>query len=191
VENPLARMEADLVQRAGAASMKVPGQLRPIEQARAFRVLMDRNGWSTHQVARELAVDQSSVVRALALLALPPSVQEHVERGTLSPATAYEISKVQSLDDQVALAERVVAEGMSRAETVEVIRGRKLGRKGKETGTGKVTSRVFRRVAGCTVTVENGRGIDSDRARAALVESLARLSAETGEGKGDVEDVAA
>jgi ParB family transcriptional regulator, chromosome partitioning protein len=171
--------------------------LRPIEQARAFRVLMDRNGWSTHQVARELAVDQSSVVRALALLALPPSVQKHVERGTLSPATAYEISKVESLDDQIELAERVVLEGMSRAETVEVVRQRKLGPKGRgrgrEVGAGKVTSRVFRRAAGCTVTVENARGADASRVRSALIESLARLSAETskGEGKGEGENVAA
>jgi ParB family chromosome partitioning protein len=148
---------------------------RPIEQARAFRVLMDRHGWSTHQVARELAVDQSSVVRALALLALPPSVLEHVDRGTLSPATAYEISKVESLDDQIELAEQVVAEGMSRAETIEVVRQRKLGRKGKGRAR-KVTSRVFRRVAGCTVTVENAKGVDASRVRSALIESLARLS---------------
>ena len=39
--------------------------LKPIEQAKAFRAVMDLNGWSTHDVARELAVDQSSVVRAL------------------------------------------------------------------------------------------------------------------------------
>jgi ParB family chromosome partitioning protein len=182
--------DSDLARLAGAGSTKVSGQLRPMEQARAFRVLMERNGWSTHQVARELAVDQSSVVRALALLALPPSVQEHIERGTLSPATAYEISKVRNLDDQIALAERVVAEGLSRAETVAVMRRRKS--RGAGGGKGRkvvITSRVFRRVAGCTVTVENARGLDTDRARAALVESLARLSAETD--AGEVENVAA
>ena len=57
--------------------------LKPIEQAKAFRAVMDLNGWSTHDVARELAVDQSSVVRALALLDLPAAVQEQVEQGTL------------------------------------------------------------------------------------------------------------
>jgi ParB family transcriptional regulator, chromosome partitioning protein len=140
----------------------------PIEQARALRALMDRNGWSTHQVARELAVDQSSVVRALALIELPPAVQEQVEQGALSPATAYEISKVEGQDAQVALAGRVVAEGMSRAETVAIIRKRK--------STGKVTSRVFRRAAGCTITVENARGVNAGRVRAALIDVLARLN---------------
>jgi ParB family transcriptional regulator, chromosome partitioning protein len=185
-------MVENLLARIGSGSTQRREDLRPIEQARAFRVLMDRNGWSTHQIARELAVDQSSVVRTLALLALPPSVQEHVERGTLSPATAYEISKVESLDDQIELAERVVAKGMSRAETVEMVRHRKLGRKGRGRGSArKVTSRVFRQAAGCTVTVENAKGVDDARVRAALIESLARLSVETGEGKGEGENVAA
>jgi ParB family chromosome partitioning protein len=143
----------------------------PVEQARALRALMDRNGWSTHQVARELAVDQSSVVRALALIELPPTVQEQVEQGALSPATAYEISKVEDAGEQISLAGRVVAEGMSRAETVAIIRERK--------NEGKVTSRVFRRAAGCTITVENARGVNAGRIRAALIAVLGRL----GEGR--------
>jgi ParB family chromosome partitioning protein len=153
--------------------------LKPIEQAKAFRAVMDLNGWSTHEVARELAVDQSSVVRALKLLDLPAVVQEQVEQGTLSPATAYEVSKLDDPEEQVALADRVVAEGLSRAEAVEAVR-RASGRsaKGKGRGARKPTTRVFRRAAGCTVTVENGRGLDPETIRAALAEAMARLDAE-------------
>jgi ParB family chromosome partitioning protein len=154
--------------------------LKPIEQAKAFRAVMDLNGWSTHDVARELAVDQSSVVRALKLLDLPAVVQERVEHGTLSPATAYEVSKLDDPEEQVALADRVVAEGLSRAEAVEVVR-RASGRsaRGKGRGTRRPTTRIFRRVAGCTVTVENGRGLDPEMIRAALAEATARLDAES------------
>jgi ParB family chromosome partitioning protein len=154
--------------------------LRPIEQAKAFRAVMDKNGWSTHDVARELAVDQSSVVRALKLLDLPAIVQEQVEQGTLSPATAYEVSKLDDPEEQVALADRVVAEGLSRAEAVEVVR-RASGRsaRGKSRGARRPTTRVFRRVAGCTITVENGRGLDPAMIRAALAEAIARLDAES------------
>ena len=59
--------------------------LRPIEQARALKQLMDRNGWSTRQLARELALSQSHVVRALTLLELPIEVQEQVEQGRFRP----------------------------------------------------------------------------------------------------------
>jgi ParB family chromosome partitioning protein len=158
--------------------------LAPIEQARAFRAVMDLNGWSTHDVARELAVDQSSVVRALKLLDLPAVVQEQVEHGTLPPATAYEVSKLDDPDAQAALAARVVAERLSRAETVQAVR-RASGRpaRGKGRGGRKPTTRIFRRVAGCTVTVENGRGLDVAMIRAALAEATARLDAEAEPGE--------
>ena len=46
--------------------------LQPIEQARAFRSLMDQRHWSTRDLARELALTQSTVVKALALLESRP-----------------------------------------------------------------------------------------------------------------------
>ena len=39
----------------------------------------------------------------------------------------------------------------------------------------KVTSRVFRKLAGCTVTVENPKGLDAGVIRAALIAALAKL----------------
>jgi hypothetical protein len=41
-----------------------------------------------------------------------------------------------------------------------------------------VTTRTFRKVAGCTMTVKNARGLDPGVIRAALVEALARADAE-------------
>jgi ParB family transcriptional regulator, chromosome partitioning protein len=102
--------------------------LRPLEQARAFKGLMDARGWSTHQVARELAVTQSAVVRALALLELPETVQAEVERGTLAPATAYEVSKLADPAAQTALAEQVLAGKLTRQEVSETVRQRRGGR---------------------------------------------------------------
>jgi ParB family chromosome partitioning protein len=66
--------------------------LQPIEQANAYRALMDRNGWTVSQVARELAVDHSNVSRALALLGLPAEVREQVERGALALVVLHEFA---------------------------------------------------------------------------------------------------
>ena len=99
--------------------------LKPIEQARAYRQLMDANGWSTRQLAKELSLAQPQVVRALALLNLPDDIQSKVEQGTLAPATAYEIGKLDRSSDQKALAERVVSERLTRQEAVEAVRERK------------------------------------------------------------------
>jgi ParB family chromosome partitioning protein len=84
--------------------------LRPIEQAKAFRTLMDRNGWSGDQLARTLHMSDASVFRALALLTLPDAVQGHVESGGMAPSVAYELSKLEEPDAQREVAARVVAD---------------------------------------------------------------------------------
>jgi ParB family transcriptional regulator, chromosome partitioning protein len=160
--------------------------LQPIEQARAFRSLIDLNGWSARQVARELGIVQSNVVRALALLDLPAAVQEQVEQGALPPATAYEVSKLEDPDAQAEVAARVVAEGLSRAETVEAVkraasRPRAGGAKGRGAKARKVTERVIRTTTGIRVTLEYRKGIDVPSALAALDEARAKVAAELGD----------
>lgn len=161
--------------------------LQPIEQARAYRSLMDGNGWSVSQVARELAVDHSNVSRALALLNLPEAVQERVEQGELAPSVAYEVSKLDDPAAQAEVAARVVAEGLNRAETVEAVRQvegrarRAGGSKSKGRAAIKarpVTSRTFKAEGGYRITVERGRGIEPAALLAALDEARARVAAE-------------
>lgn len=121
LEKTLAPEELLVVQLVENA---VREDLRPVEQARAYRRLMDAKGWSTRQVARELSVDQAKVVRALALLELPEEVQGQVERGTINPTTAYEIAKANQAD-QPELARRVVEEGLRASDVTEARLGEK------------------------------------------------------------------
>jgi len=59
--------------------------LSAMEQARAFKALIELNGWSARHLAAELAVNPATVTRALALLELPIAVQDQVEQGALAP----------------------------------------------------------------------------------------------------------
>jgi ParB family transcriptional regulator, chromosome partitioning protein len=102
--------------------------LRPIEQAKAYRRLLDLNGWTGTQLARELAITQSSITRALALLELPGSLQEKVDDGELAPRTAYEIGKLADPAEQVALAEQVAADKLTGDQIAEVVKARKIGK---------------------------------------------------------------
>ena len=115
--------------------------LQPIEQARAFRSLMDQRHWSTRDLARELALTQSSVVKALALLEAPAQVQEKVEQGALSPATAYEVSKLEDPFEQAMLAVEIMAESLTRDQASERVRQRSgrttQGRGEKSAGRNK------------------------------------------------------
>ena len=163
--------------------------LTDMEQARAFRTLMDSNGWSTHQLAKELGIVQPSVVRALALLKLPEAIQEQVEQGGLSPATAYEVSKLEDPAEQAEVAARVVAEGLTRAETVEAVRqaagkARPVGSKAKGRGAIKArpkrpTIRTFK-LSSAKVTVEFKRAVELSEVEVALAEALAKVREELG-----------
>jgi ParB family chromosome partitioning protein len=163
--------------------------LRPIEQAKAFRALMEAEGLSGNQLARTLGIDQSNVARSLALLDLPSAVQDRVEQGTLAPSVAYEVSKLDDAGAQAEVAERAVAEGMSRAEVVEEVR-RASSRSGKPAkGRGakakpRKNSATIRTSNGYKITAENRRGVDDGGLIAALVEALDQIRARQG-GRGE------
>jgi ParB family transcriptional regulator, chromosome partitioning protein len=96
--------------------------LKPIEQARAFKALIQRRGCSQRQLAESLHISHQSVVRALALLELPEDLQDRVETGELAPSVAYEVSRLTGPETQRAVVERAIAEGLNRAEVVAEVR---------------------------------------------------------------------
>jgi ParB family transcriptional regulator, chromosome partitioning protein len=124
--------------------------LKPIEQANAFKALMDRRGYSGRQLADILHISHMSVQRALALLDLPAAVQEQVEQGALAPATAYEVSKIADPHIQAELAKSAVDEGLKRAEVAEIVQAVKARRPVPTTRPEPVTVDIG---DGCTVTI--------------------------------------
>lgn len=57
--------------------------LDPLEEARAFRAILDRTGWSQAALARRLGVSPAKVCLALKLLEAPPELKEKLEAGEL------------------------------------------------------------------------------------------------------------
>src|SRR3954469_25368114 len=86
VPTPDERLALQLVENA------LRDDLKPVEQARAYKRLIMARGWTMTELAAELGIHQTSIGRALALLELPCTVQEQVDRGTLAPSTAAEIA---------------------------------------------------------------------------------------------------
>ena len=78
--------------------------LKPVEEAKSYRELMDLNGWGVRELARSLRVNPSRVSRALALLKLPDDLQEQIEAGELSARAGYELSKLDNTEQQRNLA---------------------------------------------------------------------------------------
>ena len=96
--------------------------LRPVEQARAYRTLMAANGWSGNQLAKELNIGQASVVRAMSLLELPTPVQERVDAGDLAATVAHEIARLPGAEIQEEVARVVIDRGMARGEVEDLVK---------------------------------------------------------------------
>jgi ParB family chromosome partitioning protein len=114
--------------------------LKPVEQARAYQALMERNAWSARRVAEELHVASSTVTKALALLKLPEDVQAQVEGGVVPATVAYELAKLDGPEAKREAATRIALEELSREEAVALVRAATGGRRKtrvRDKGAGK------------------------------------------------------
>jgi len=179
-----AMTEADILAEQ-VVENAVRADLKPVEQTRAYRRLMEMNGWTAQQLAETLDVEPTLVYRSLGLERLAGDVAERVDEGAIRATAAYEISKLQFADDQRAVAEKVVAEGLDHAGTVAEVKRIKAEREGKSRaglkGRAAIrarprTSRTLK-AAGCRITVENRRGVDDALLLAALEEAAGQLRA--------------
>jgi ParB family transcriptional regulator, chromosome partitioning protein len=141
-------------------------KLTPIAQARAYKWLMEVNGWSGNQLAKRLCVSQSGVSHALRLLELPDEVRRQVERGDLTPSAAYEVSKLADPEEQVAVAAQVAARKISGKEVRDAVNERR----GVKPAAGRA---VFR--DGPFVVVVQGPVDDEEALDAFLLEIADRL----------------
>lgn len=88
-------------------------ELNPIEEAQAYRVLIDDLGLTQQQVADRVGRQRATVTNAMRLLQLPGPVQEKVRKGKISMGHARALLGLESAIDQIALAERIASEGLS------------------------------------------------------------------------------
>jgi ParB family transcriptional regulator, chromosome partitioning protein len=85
------------------------------------------NNWTNAQLAREIGMSESDICRVLTIRSsLTPELRVHVESGALKASVAYEIAKIRAPPKQIELAERVMKEGLTRAELLDVIRSEQL-----------------------------------------------------------------
>ena len=96
--------------------------LNPVEEAGAYRQLMDRFGHTQEKLAEALGKSRSHIANLLRLLSLPGDVQEMLRDGMLSAGHARALI---ATDDPSGLARQVVARGLSVRETEKLAKGPK------------------------------------------------------------------
>ena len=96
--------------------------LNPLEEAAGYQQLIDDFELTQEQVAQRVGKSRSGVANTLRLLHLPASIQGLVARGSLSAGHARALLACEDEAEQVALADRVLAEELSVRETEEAVR---------------------------------------------------------------------
>lgn len=94
-------------------------ELNAIEEAQAYRQLMERFGHTQEKIAEALSKSRSHVANILRLLALPEDVQTMVESGTLSAGHARALI---TTPNAVELALQVVGRGLTVRQTEDLVR---------------------------------------------------------------------
>src|SRR5262249_62048218 len=97
--------------------------LNPLEEARAYRRLIDEFHLTQEQIATRVGKDRSTVANALRLLQLPAAVQADVERGVLSAGHARALVGAGPDATQIQLAQDVVARRLTVRQTERLAKG--------------------------------------------------------------------
>ncbi len=93
--------------------------LNPIEEANAYKNLMECCDYELADVARLIGKSESYIRNMLRLTSLPDSVQNLVEQGELTASHARTIAVAENPED---LAHQIIAEHMSVADTEKLVK---------------------------------------------------------------------
>nr|BFE84985.1 hypothetical protein GCM10020093_075860 [Planobispora longispora] len=96
-------------------------QLNAIEEAAAYRQLLDDFGATHEQLATRVGRSRAHVTNTLRLLNLPPKIQKRVAAGVLSAGHARALLAMDDPAAQERLADRIVAELLSVRAVEEIV----------------------------------------------------------------------
>jgi ParB family chromosome partitioning protein len=102
--------------------------LNPIEEAQAYRKLIDTVGLTQEALASRVGRDRSYITNYLRLLRLPDDLQQLVKEGRLSTGHARTILALSHTDQQRRLARQIIDGGLSVRATEQLVH-RKLEEK--------------------------------------------------------------
>jgi ParB family chromosome partitioning protein len=101
----------------------IRSDLSPLEEAAAYRQLIDEFGLTQADVAERVGRSRVAVTNTLRLLLLPDRVKEALESGEITEGHARALLGLPSAVEQVAMLETVLRRGLSVRETENAVRG--------------------------------------------------------------------
>ena len=130
-------------------------ELNPLEEAVAYRTLMDDLELTQEQVAGRVGKRRATIANMLRLLTLAPTVQEKVRKGAVGMGHARALVSLGDRKDQEQLAVRIEKEGLSVRQVERLVA--RLNR-GPETVGGKPGKVVDPNVQAATESLQSALG---------------------------------
>ncbi len=106
--------------------------LNAIEEAHAYRKLIETIGLTQESLAERVGRDRSYITNYLRLLRLPPDIQRLVEEAKLSTGHARTLLGTSDVDSQRRIARRIIQRGLSVRDTERLVRELEKGRATKQ-----------------------------------------------------------
>ncbi|NLN93638.1 MAG: ParB/RepB/Spo0J family partition protein [Candidatus Hydrogenedens sp.] len=103
--------------------------LNAIELAQAYKELMDEYEWTQEELSREVGKKRATVTNTLRLLQLPEGIQQQVADGLLSMGHARALLSLASTTEQLALARRIISQGLSVRQAEQMVSQRSENKK--------------------------------------------------------------
>jgi ParB family chromosome partitioning protein len=119
--------------------------LTPLEEAEAYRHLIDANGLTQDEIAVRVGKSRPTITNALRLLGLPEAVKTQLESGELSAGHARAVLTVPGEQAQVAFAREIVDRRLPKneAERVAAARRDRVGKPATKPRSGDVHLRAL------------------------------------------------
>jgi len=116
--------------------------LNPVEEAEAFKRLIEEHGLTQEELAARVGKDRSTVANALRLLRLPEAIKDAIVEGRLSMGHARALLAVADEGDLRRAAEKVIAENLSVRAVEALVQRLKSKRLPKEKREGNSSAQV-------------------------------------------------
>jgi ParB family chromosome partitioning protein len=117
-------IDAEMVELALVENLQ-RADLNPVEEARAYKLLIEELGLKQEEVARKVGKDRTTVANALRLLSLGETALQALEGGAISVGHAKALLAQRRREDQEALLSLIVSKGLSVREAEGYRKGAK------------------------------------------------------------------
>lgn len=97
-------------------------ELNPIEEANAYKKLLESRDLTQEEVAQRVGKERSSITNSLRLLKLPIEVQKLVEEEKLSMGHARALLSVDLAETQIRFAKEITVKALSVRETEQLVK---------------------------------------------------------------------